>query len=132
MCRRVEALGLQGKTRHQMAVELGIHYTTLLTWERLHPEFNEALKAAHDASLAYWQGIVQEAIRGERKEEREEGGPDKQYHRVERYSGSFSRSVVLPGTVNEGEAAAEFNDGVLKVTIPKTEDAKPRKIQIKK
>ena len=67
MCQRVEELGLQGKTRHQTAVELGIHYTTLLTWERLHPEFREALKAAHDASLAYWQGIVQEAIRGDRK-----------------------------------------------------------------
>ncbi len=71
-------------------------------------------------------------IRGERKEEKEEGGPDKQYHRVERYTGSFSRSVVLPSSVNEGEAAAEFNDGVLKVTIPKTEDSRPRKIKINK
>ena len=71
-------------------------------------------------------------VRGERKEEREEGGEDKQFHRIERYSGTFSRSVVLPNTVNDGEAAAEFRDGVLKITVPKTEDSKPRKIKIKK
>lgn len=70
-------------------------------------------------------------IRGERKEEKEEHDKAKQYHRVERRFGSFSRSVLLPSTVNDQEAAAEFREGVLKITLPKTESAKPRKISVK-
>ena len=69
-------------------------------------------------------------VRGERSEEKEERDEDKHFHRVERYAGSFSRSVVLPNSINEDETVAEFKDGVLKITIPKTEDAKPRKISI--
>lgn len=71
-------------------------------------------------------------VRGERSEEKEERDEDKQFHRVERYAGSFSRSVVLPNSINEDETVAEFKDGVLKITIPKTDDAKPRKISIKR
>lgn len=70
-------------------------------------------------------------VRGQRNEATEEKDDEKQYHRVERYSGSFSRSVVLPNSINEDETVAEFKDGVLKIIIPKTEDAKPRKINIK-
>ncbi len=70
-------------------------------------------------------------VRGQRSEESEEKDEAKQFHRVERYSGTFSRSVVLPNSINEDETAAEFRDGVLKIVIPKTEDAKPRKISIK-
>lgn len=70
-------------------------------------------------------------VRGHRSEETEEKDEEKQFHRIERYSGSFSRSVVLPNAINEDETMAEFRDGVLKVIIPKTEDAKPRKIKIK-
>lgn len=70
-------------------------------------------------------------IRGERKEEKEEGDKTKQYHRVERRFGSFSRTMALPCPVNEGQAAAEFKDGVLMVTLPKCESAKPRKIVVK-
>ena len=69
-------------------------------------------------------------VRGHRTDEAEESDEEKHFHRVERYSGSFSRSVLLPNSINENEAAAEFKDGVLKIVIPKTEDAKPRKIQI--
>ena len=69
-------------------------------------------------------------VRGQRSEESEEKDEEKQYHRMERYSGSFARSVVLPNSINEGETAAEFNDGVLKILIPKAEDSKPRKIKI--
>ena len=70
-------------------------------------------------------------IRGQRSEETEEKDEEKQFHRVERYSGTFSRSVVLPSSINEDETVAEFKDGVLKIIVPKTEDAKPRKISIK-
>lgn len=70
-------------------------------------------------------------VRGQRSEDMEEKDEDRQFHRVERFSGSFARSVVLPTAINEDETAAEFKDGVLKIVIPKTEDAKPRKISIK-
>ncbi len=71
------------------------------------------------------------SIRGERRDEKEEKDEARQYHRVERRFGSFSRSVVLPCPVNDAEAVAEFKDGVLNITLPKTEQAKPRKINIK-
>jgi HSP20 family protein len=70
-------------------------------------------------------------IRGERREEKEERDERRQFHRVERRFGSFARSVVLPCPVNDAEAAAEFRDGVLKIVLPKTETAKPRKISVK-
>ncbi len=69
-------------------------------------------------------------VRGSRNEESEEKDEDKKFHRIERCTGSFARSVVLPNSINEDETAAEFKDGVLKIVIPKTEDAKPRKIRI--
>ena len=71
-------------------------------------------------------------IRGERTQQSEEKDEPRQFHRMERYSGSFARSVVLPASINEEETAAEFKDGVLTIVIPKTEDAKPRRISISK
>ena len=68
-------------------------------------------------------------ISGERKEEEEEKG--KTYHRIERRSGSFSRCVSLPCAVQEDEVAAEYRDGVLIVTMPKTDEAKSHKIKVK-
>jgi len=71
-------------------------------------------------------------VRGKRSEETEEKDEEKQYHRIERFSGSFARSVLLPNSINENETAAEFKDGVLKIHIPKADEAKARKIKIKK
>jgi HSP20 family protein len=68
-------------------------------------------------------------VSGERKEEKDEKG--KTYHRVERRCGNFSRSITLPCAVQEDEVAAEFRDGVLTITLPKTEEAKTRKIAVK-
>jgi HSP20 family protein len=68
-------------------------------------------------------------ITGQRKEEKEEKG--RTFHRVERTSGSFSRSITLPTAVNESEVAAEYRDGVLHITLPKSEVAKPHKIKVK-
>ncbi|MEQ8211498.1 MAG: Hsp20/alpha crystallin family protein [Lacipirellulaceae bacterium] len=68
-------------------------------------------------------------ISGEREEQKEEKG--KSFHRVERSSGRFSRTTSLPCSVEEGEAVAEFHDGVLCVTLPKAEEAKSRKIEVK-
>lgn len=68
-------------------------------------------------------------VSGQRKEEKEEKG--KTFHRVERRSGSFSRTVTLPCPVTEKEVAAEYTNGVLNVVLPKCEEARPRKINIR-
>ena len=69
-------------------------------------------------------------IRGERKEEQhEEKG--RNFHRVERRYGSFSRTVTLPCATREDEASAEYHDGVLSIVLPKTEEAKTKKIKVK-
>jgi len=70
-------------------------------------------------------------VRGQRREEKEEKDEKKQFHRIERYAGNFARSVMLPNLVNEDETIAEFKDGVLKIVIPKADNAKPRRINIK-
>jgi len=68
-------------------------------------------------------------VSGERKEEREEKG--KTYHRVERRVGAFSRSVTLPCPVNEDAVDAQYKNGILTIKLPKTEEAKARKITVK-
>ena len=67
-------------------------------------------------------------LKGERKAESEvkEGN----YHRVERSYGSFSRTFTLPSSVNPEQVHAEFKDGVLTLTLPKREEAKPKTIKI--
>ena len=68
-------------------------------------------------------------VSGERKEEREEKG--KTYHRVERRTGSFSRSVTLPCPVEEEDVDAQYKNGILTIRMPKTEEAKAHKITVK-
>lgn len=68
-------------------------------------------------------------ISGERKDEKEEKG--KTFHRVERRCGSFRRTFTLPSEVDENKVNAKFTDGVLKVTLPKSERTAPKKIDIK-
>ena len=68
-------------------------------------------------------------ISGERKEEKEEKG--KTYHRLERRSGKFSETMRLPCAVNEEKVQAEFHDGVLTVTLPKTESTRTRTVKVK-
>lgn len=70
-------------------------------------------------------------VSGEHEEETEEEDKEKKYHRVERRKGSFRRSVTLPCSVNEGEVTAEYQDGVLTIALPKTEEAKSRRVAIK-
>ena len=68
-------------------------------------------------------------LKGERKFEKTEDKDN--YHRVERSYGSFVRSFTLPRTVVSDEAEASFDNGVLSITLPKREEAKARKIEIK-
>jgi HSP20 family protein len=68
-------------------------------------------------------------ITGERKEESEEKGET--FHRVERREGTFSRAVSLPYRVNEGKVDAQFRNGVLTIRLPKIEQAKAKRIEVK-
>lgn len=68
-------------------------------------------------------------VRGERKEEHEEKG--KTWHRVERRTGSYARSIMLPCAIDEDKVEAEYHDGVLTINMPKTEEAKTHKVKVK-
>jgi len=68
-------------------------------------------------------------IKGEKKAEEEE--KDEHYHRVERYSGSFQRVFQLPSGVKADKIEANFDKGVLKVTLPKVEEAQKKEIEVK-
>lgn len=68
-------------------------------------------------------------IKGERKHETET--KDANYYRHERVSGMFTRTIELPTSVDAKKIDAHFKDGVLSVRLPKTEEAKPRQIEVK-
>ncbi len=78
-----------------------------------------------DISLA--DGIL--SIRGEKKQEKEE--KEENYHLIERSYGSFVRSVRLPREVQSDKISASYKNGILKVTLPKSEEAKKKEIKIK-
>src|SRR5690348_14146797 len=67
-------------------------------------------------------------IRGERKFEKEV--KEESFHRVERRYGSFQRSFSLPNTVNTEQVSADYENGVLKVTLAKRAEAKPKQIKV--
>ncbi len=68
-------------------------------------------------------------IKGETKEKHET--KEKNYHLREQRWGAFERSVLLPTAVVSDKAKAEFEDGILTVTLPKAEEVKPKMITIK-
>ena len=67
-------------------------------------------------------------LKGEKKQEKEEKEAD--HHRIERSYGSFCRSFQLPTTVSTDKIKANYKDGVLSITLPKTEEVKPKEIPI--
>jgi HSP20 family protein len=67
-------------------------------------------------------------VRGERRFVKET--KDDNYHRIERSYGTFSRSFSIPATVEEEKIRADYRDGVLKIVLPKKEQAKPKQIRI--
>jgi HSP20 family protein len=67
-------------------------------------------------------------IHGKREEQKEEEG--KTFHRIERQYGEFRRVITLPVPINEEGIEAKFGDGVLQITVPKTEEAKAKHIQV--
>lgn len=80
-----------------------------------------------DFELSVENNVI--TLRGEREFEKKDETDN--YHRVERSYGSFTRSFTLPQTVSAEGATAEYRNGVLRVTLPKREETKARKIEIR-
>lgn len=74
----------------------------------------------HDGTLS---------ISGERKNETKFEGAE--VYRAERFVGRFQRSVTLPTPVASDKVSAQYKDGILTITLPKTEEAKPKQIDVK-
>ena len=81
-----------------------------------------------DLEITYTNNTL--TIRGEMKEEHEEKGKDERYHLRERRYGSFSRSVYLPTPIDANKIQADYEDGVLTLGLPKTEEVKPKRIAV--
>ena len=79
-----------------------------------------------DFELSFENNIL--TLRGDRRFEKKTEGDN--YHRVERSYGAFTRAFTLPQTVTADGAQAEYNNGILRVTLPKREETKARKIEI--
>jgi len=79
-----------------------------------------------DVKVTIQDGML--TIQGERKQEKEEKG--KKFHRVECSYGSFMRSFRVPDDADENSVKAEFKDGMLNVTLAKSEKAKPKAIEV--
>lgn len=80
-----------------------------------------------DVDLTCDNGVL--TIRGQRREERKEGD-EARYHLVERRYGEFTRSFQLPKGVKDDAIEAEFDNGLLRVLVPKAEIPQPRRIEI--
>ncbi len=80
-----------------------------------------------DVKVTIHDGVL--TLQGERKLEREE--KNKKYHRVERAYGSFARSFTIPENVDGSSVKARHKDGMLYLHLGKTEEAKPKSIEVK-
>jgi len=81
----------------------------------------------NDVKITLHENVL--TITGEKKQEKEE--KDRNFHRIERSYGSFERSFSLPNGVKTEKIDAAYKDGVLTVTLPKVEAAKPKEIEVK-
>jgi len=79
-----------------------------------------------DISLSLHDGML--TISGERAHERKNDSGET--FRSERYFGKFQRSVALPALVDASKVTASYKDGILTVDLPKSEDAKPKQIEV--
>ena len=78
-----------------------------------------------DIKVAFENNVL--SIEGERQFDRT---AHEQFHRAERGYGAFLRSFTLPANVDASKVTATYQDGVLTITLPRREDAKPRQIQV--
>ena len=82
---------------------------------------------AKDIEISLNEGLL--TIKGDKKQEREE--KEEGYHLIERSYGSFTRSIRLPKDVQSDKINASYKNGVLKVILPKSEEAEKKEIKIK-
>ena len=80
-----------------------------------------------DVSVTFEEGNL--TISGKRQFQEEDKGDT--WHRIERGFGTFARSIRLPHTADPERIEASFDRGLLKVSVPKTEQAKPRTIEVR-
>ena len=78
-----------------------------------------------DIDISLHDGML--TIAGERQISSGEG---ENAERTERFSGKFRRSITLPTRVDAGKVSASYKDGILTVTLPKAEEAKPKKVEV--
>jgi HSP20 family protein len=78
-----------------------------------------------DIDISLQDGML--TIAGERERSSEE---TENAERTERFSGKFRRSITLPTRVDAGKVSATYKDGILTVTLPKAEEAKPKKVEV--
>lgn len=83
--------------------------------------------APDDVSVTFEAGVL--TVSGTRQFSREE--TKETYHRIERSYGTFARQIKLPRTADTEKIEASFDKGVLSVTVPKAEVAKPRTIEVR-
>jgi HSP20 family protein len=69
-------------------------------------------------------------LTGEKKTVEEKTDKEKKYHRVERSYGTFQRSFALSSPIKADKISATYKDGILEIQVPKTEEAKPKEIDI--
>ncbi len=81
-----------------------------------------------DIEINFQDGTL--TISGERRSHEAQEDEQRNYMRVERSFGHFYRSFTLPNTVNADDIQADYQEGVLKVRVPKAEEIKPRRIEI--
>jgi HSP20 family protein len=82
---------------------------------------------ADDLDITMEDGLL--TIQGERQFAHDSS--EQQFHRVERRYGAFRRSITLPAQVQAEQIEASFEDGVLEIVVPKAEEAKPKRIQVR-
>lgn len=105
-------------------------YPALNIWENENSLFVETELPGFqlDHLEMYVTGGNQLSIKGERKQPEMGDGT---WHRQERGFGAFSRMIELPHPIDSDNVSAAFEDGVLRITLPKSEAAKPRRIAVK-
>ena len=81
-----------------------------------------------DIEISLQDGML--TIGGERKSDTGENGNGENAARTERFTGKFRRSITLPTRVEANKVNATYKDGLLTVTLPKAEEAKPKQIQV--
>lgn len=90
----------------------------------VHVELPGLLK--EDIQIALDSGVL--TVSGERRFTKDDSKED--YHRLERFHGKFSRSFRLPRNIEPSQVKANFENGLLTLELPKTEEARPRQIEI--